>query len=413
MTALPHFSDWRPWKRASPGLLLALTVVGYPLIGLLSALLDLPDGALSIPFRIFVIALSGIILFIYFPHAKIRIDAIFLLLWWSLYSIRLLTDSVNQFPEAAMDAFVFFAATSVVPAIALLMTNVERVNATAPYWIFGLGSLVAGGAVVLEYFDLFGARSLVAATGRLSTDTVNPITLGHVAACAILAAFILPKRRGIAWFLIRATVFVLCVVCIAQTGSKGPVLALIVALSCLALWRDARFLLIGGIASVISIALVVALVPLASSIVDRIAYINEDASTGERLQMYQDAFSQFLSHPLAGSAFLEINSGTYPHNVLLEAFMSTGVVGGLSFIVLSVVGFYKAMQMARGGGFMVPLLFIQAWVAGLFSGSLYGNSYMWVTLALLLQFHAAPSGAVARYSDTFNAGAESPLMHRE
>jgi O-antigen ligase len=109
-----------------------------------------------------------------------------------------------------------------------------------------------------------------------------------------------------------------------------------------------------------------------------------DASTDSRIEMYSDCWNQFLSSPLWGSGIVEKNTGFYPHNVLLESFMSTGLIGGLIFIVLSLFLIQKSIFLLKNYALgWSGLLAIQYYIASLFSGSLFGSSNMWLSMVFV------------------------------
>ena len=89
--------------------------------------------------------------------------------------------------------------------------------------------------------------------------------------------------------------------------------------------------------------------------------------------------------PIFGSAFVELNSGYYPHNVLLEAGMSVGVPLALVFLFVLMVAAHRAWTALNSSAhLLVGLLFFQAAVGAMISDSLFGGTVLWVTTALLL-----------------------------
>jgi O-antigen ligase len=116
--------------------------------------------------------------------------------------------------------------------------------------------------------------------------------------------------------------------------------------------------------------------------VDRTEF--SDAASVNRLALWQASSQAVFESPIFGKSNWEVNKGQYPHNLTLEAFQNLGLVGGVGFIGLLLVGCYRAWQCLRSGKLLLPMLFVQALVASQFSGSLYAFASLWVTLALLL-----------------------------
>jgi O-antigen ligase len=123
-------------------------------------------------------------------------------------------------------------------------------------------------------------------------------------------------------------------------------------------------------------------IPLVSRVA-ALAEARDDQTVGMRVVFIQDAWSQFMEHPLLGSALEERNSMTYPHNVNVEAFMATGVFGGAAFLALTVAGLWASVRLLRRDPDFgwIALLYIQSLAGASTSGSLVGSSSFFAFLA--------------------------------
>jgi hypothetical protein len=84
-----------------------------------------------------------------------------------------------------------------------------------------------------------------------------------------------------------------------------------------------------------------------------------------------------------GSAFVELNSGYYPHDVFVEAALAFGIPVALVFTGLIIVGAFRAWKTLGNDHDLLGLIFFQGLAAAAVSGSIYGSILLWVTLAML------------------------------
>jgi len=111
---------------------------------------------------------------------------------------------------------------------------------------------------------------------------------------------------------------------------------------------------------------------------------NDDYEIGDawsRNKLISLAFSSVLQNNnlLAGSG-LELPSGhAYPHNLLVESLLTTGIIGALIFMVLLIGCIIKSIKIlikSDSWGWLA-LIYLQYAVVGMFSGSLYASNTFW------------------------------------
>lgn len=388
--ALPtrFMSRWAPW-------LLLLNLFGYPLIGLIATIADIDSVFASIPLRAVTLTVSLYVIVCTARRARWWRRNAWLAAFWIVYLLRLIYDStVVQLPGAA-EALGVFVGISLVPSVASGSAGMLALgpNRGARFLAF-CGGFICALTVIIYLFDLGAARTIDADNtgGRLAFEAVNPITLGHVGASTLIALVSLSRGK------MSATdgLFVLAIAVLATwtlllAGSRGPIVALAcsVAFFALATGRIGWVLAFGvGLGS--------ALIYTDSVILERFSTATTDLSGLERLIIQGNAIVQFLASPLYGSAYVELESMEYPHNLFIETAMALGIGGLLILLVLLA----RAMRLAwRGIGMgqtLVPLLFIQYFVGAQFSGSLWGGAPLWLTLALLGSLPPSGRRAVAQ-----------------
>ncbi len=361
-----------------PAIVLAVAMFGYPLVGNLVSLLEIDSRVLSIPFRVLVIVLS-LWLLVSCRRMHLTRTRIALLLIWLAYTIRLAHDMMVARIEGADYALQFFLAGCVLPAMAVFTADEfqqERFARVA----FAL--TVAGCAATLlgSLLGRFGEADLTTTTGRLSTVALNPVSLGHLAvSCVIVGLVIWTRARGASRVAVSSGV-VLALSCLVMTGSKGPALALII---CLAIWAASKGAIWKLILFGLPTLMFVVFAPV-SPLAARFAGLGEDVSTLDRLVILRDSINQAAESPLFGSAFVELNSGLYPHNLFLDAVLAFGIPLAIVFAVLVGIATVRSLRCLQTGTELLGLLFIQSLIGGMLSGAMFAATSFWCLLALLL-----------------------------
>lgn len=310
-----------------------------------------------------------------------------------LYLARLIWDWLIADVPGAAEATVFFLLTALLPCAALALAAPGMPERPAALLLVAIGGAVSAGAVLMQLLGLGMDHSLTEQTGRLSFEAVNPITLGHVAATTLIASLCLMRHRlGIfrmGWVIAAAFA---AGVCLLLSASRGPALALALCtlVFVLAIGRWSWVMLI-------TLLLVPAVLNEGSELWLRFVGIAEDESTSERLLLYNNAISQFLAHPLFGSAFVDPDTLTYPHNLFIETAMALGVVGLGALMPVLARASLRAIKQLRRNNILVPLLFVQYLFAAQLSGAIYGSAALWMTTALLVSLtsYATPRHASA------------------
>jgi O-Antigen ligase len=356
--------------------LFAWALFGYPVVGSIISLMQIDSRTLSIPFRMGVALFSvWIILF----TRRARIDGLrkVMLAIWFLYVLRLLHDWLGPGLQGADYALQFFIVSAVLPGFALL-----KAGCFEPRRFALVAFMVASAGALLGLFaGLFGGAEVTegGVQGRLSLSALNPVSLGNQATSAILCGVVLWRGAKIPVRLMLAATFGLLLMCLVLTGSKGPLLQL---LACLALWAIRR-----GYVLRVSILgapmLIWFMLSSGNPLADRLADSGDDSSTVDRVVMISDSIDQIEGSPIIGSAFVELESGFYPHNVFIEAGLAFGVPVALVFAGMIFIGTRRAWRTLKNDYDLLGLLFFQGLIDATLAGSIYGMIQLWVTLAML------------------------------
>ena len=234
-------------------------------------------------------------------------------------------------------------------------------------------------------------------TGRLAgDDTIGTSRLLCTAAIILLLGAVGRSRRRLPPAALAAGFIAIA----AAVGSRGPILALVLALVlALAAWllRVPR-----KVAPVLAVAAVsLAVVPfvslpaasgerLSSAARDPVAAFREDG----RYFLVQDAFQIIDSHPIRGGgagAFSTVNTELWPHNLFLELWSELGLVATVTVaaaILIAFVGLYRlawrlpATGREQGLVYILLAVFFFHLLAVQVSGSINENREFWGMLAI-------------------------------
>lgn len=387
-------------------LLYGMTVAGYPLVSVLPGFLGVENRIISVPFRAFVLLLSiSLILFgsISRKRGYVGFFWVPLLVFWSFYFIRILVDTVLSpilLRVNISEYYLFSVGVCFIPMVALMVSydnDTQKISFNMVVIIAAMASFLV---LCSSYRDYISGNFVSLERGRMSIETLNPISVGHLGVSLIILCvffFVSKRTTSLVNSLLFALMLMLGTLVALAGASRGPILALFIVLLCYLFYSFKKKV---SLKLFFFTPLFFFLVYIFADIIqDKIGFhsivrfqnifsnSNVDVSSG-RFEIYKDAWNQFIQSPVFGSALEELNTGFYPHNVILESFMATGIMGGVAFCTLLVLSLRSAvilMRLRPSCGW-VSLLYFQYVVAAQFSGSLYGSGVMWSLLGAVIGF---------------------------
>jgi O-antigen ligase len=386
-------------------LLYALTLVGFPLASTLPIVLGVGSQAVTVPFRLLVVALTaGALYFCLLRRARLVAGATVLLslaLWLMLLGRVFLDTVFDPLPgEPGMPVSQYLLLSigaGFLPALAFLEVPTTATLDVARRVTEVLGAIALAALLYLGLRGAFEGRIF----SRLSTEILNPISVGHLGASVFLVTLAgLATSRGLAK-LLRMLLIVLSLVVVVASVSRGPIVAaLLLAIVHVLLGQLRRGLSMGGLLLRIG-TIAGAVVLFAAAIVFIESTTNAqitsrfyggfgDASSQERMLLFRGAWQQFSEQPLTGHAYVELGLMTYPHNLLLETMMATGVIG-LAVLLLVLLGATLAggrVLLADARTAWPALLLLQYLIALMFSGSILLDGRFWAMLFAVLAIDA-------------------------
>lgn len=394
---------------------LAAVVAGFPLVAAFSQLIDLPSQPFSIAMRGITAMFCAVLMMLSLSGNRNAIWWWFVLAcagFWFLYLIRMTNDtllkSYSLFYEPS-SYWLWAVGGSIIPLFGLARAQFQMPDANRYFnWCFAFAFAAAVFAVpnlsttVSNEFETYEG-------GRAALTALNPISLGHLGVQLILfAMWALFLRRGemkngVKLMFLVASVLGLYLALVAN--SRGPLVSLVAAalFAIMASNMRSKYWVLG-----LMLVAAAAFAPLLT-FVDHVAGTNvydrllgtsqfEEVNTLGRIELYTSAWNQFLKFPLTGYGLEDPVFGGYPHNIVIESFMSTGLVGGLlmlTILILTLIMCYRMLRTVPSFGWLA-LLVVQQVVAMQFSGTIGQGTVLWGVVGALVSAFSLATFASAR-----------------
>jgi hypothetical protein len=392
-------NELAPRRRAgSPAAILVLTIVGYPVAASVSLFTGLPNRTLSIAMRGAVVLLAlDVLLRRFLARGRVPV-APFWIAWygfWTLYLARMLLDGVLApgVLRLTLGEYLLWAVGQCLVPASAQAGGTNDLAMRRALWatiVLGAGAAAATLWVLVVQGDVVSALAL--ALGRASTESLNPISLGHLGATVLILSLwrltaddVLGSARSAALIAaagVGATALLLA-------SSRGPILALVAVLPLL-LARSRRPTKPRGVGRAVRLllptaALCAALVWVWQNREGLNAFRRVSSGLFEdsaRRELLTGAFALIARNPFTGAGTEPL--GTYAHNVVVDAYLATGIVGGTLLVAILAMALRAALRVRRERPewSWTTLLFVQYLVAAMFSGSLYESGAMWVLAAV-------------------------------
>ena len=420
----------RPFDRLQ-AVLLACSLIGYPLVSVIPVFLEIESRLVSIPYRQAILAASiASVIFALLTHKRSRVPipiALLFLIALTTLTIRYVNDVVllGHGPHALMEAgdyAAFFFGVSVGSALPLMFpAKVEQLRRF--HLPIACATMLA---VVLGTASTFYGESVIDLAVRAQANTLNAISFASIGALLIMLLVAVPSRTAssLPLLVFRVIGIAVGVAALVISASKGPLIALLIALIARA-WVQStdRLKLAGrlGLVALIAFSLYLAFDTTLSdstgiALLQRLTDLGDDTATIERIFIFNASWDLFVAHPMLGGAIVEPVTKAYPHNVLLEALVVGGVLFGTVVLALLVSGVCYSFRLLR----MEPSLALLGMV-GLFqitmsmiSGSLYLGPDLWTALVAVHAYghaNAAPSRRPRPYAQHLASNASPPTSN--
>jgi len=374
-------------------LLISVGLFGYDIVSFAPSIFNVTNSQIfSIPFRAIFLALSIWVIIKYKPiktnGRNIAINLI--LIFWVMYLMRMAYDTLFNseliFTPIA-NYWLFGLGVCFIPMLAFRAPFNKATIRMALLFTFLICLLVD----FLGLFQNIGNAEQLSLVRQQGNDYLNPISYGLAGgslSILSLVLFINNRKKGIkAYLYLLAFPLGLWTLIIAL--SRGPIIDFLIVL--ILLFFNSIKSLFGRVISLIiigllTLSLVVSFdIPVADNIANILQSTGriDNRSDETRLQLMKRGWEQFINHPVAGDLIEERTLHTYPHNLIIEAFMACGIFGGLLHVITLLKSVIQTNQLLKDDAFAwVGLLFVMQVLSSMFAGGIYVDHPFWFLLVL-------------------------------
>jgi O-antigen ligase len=381
-------------------------------------------GVATRPYSILIrslILLASIILLLLNARAKSnnnstfefqRYDFLFFC-FWALYLARLLFTTASYDDSLYLNIaeyWIWALLVCFIPASSILFipqSFVSNIKKEFHRYIY-IALFVCLISFVLVFFTSFSLiegriSNSTVLTGRFEIPHLNPISVAYICSLFLLHIFVSHKNNLFLYFTSskNSAIVITAFFFLLITSSRGPLIAFIssmmlfiyknknlykphlfvtLPLVTIAFQEFANFFL-GN-----SYRFVKALSSFSTPLSSFSIPLN-DASVSDRLTRYKLAIDYIIESPLFGRYIELPNAKGYPHNLLLEALLSTGFLGtfllGLLFYTVIKKGLISKLDIFSE---YIYIAFFFYFIAVQFSGAIYNSLALWTTLSLLILY---------------------------
>lgn len=362
---------------------------GYELISFFPGLLEMESSRpVSVGYRIIVFLLGTLV--ILKNRLVLKPQHFLIYFFWLLYLLRLVYDTA--FVPGLQTPLVDYWAFSVIIILTSLACTTNFSQSTilsARKWVL----------IVLCIVNVWGLYNNITQPKLVPDDVLvradanesfNTLSFGKAAATMFLVCFmIFMEKNKMIYKILLIVIMALSIFNIFIAGSRGPFIQLVLIIG-LYLLSQRKAIHIKYIIWLAVIAIgVFTIFPeyLDSSrlLFERISETGFSSNDSDRIrgELFNSAWEQFLNHPFLGDSIETKMGGTYPHNIVLEALMTTGFVGGIIMIIITVGGLKNGIKYLKISDYnWIGAILILNIISSFSSGSISNDMLLWPLLTL-------------------------------
>ena len=398
-----------------PIVLYSVGLFGIHIALLLPALLHIPSRSVTIPFRAVILSISILVIFISImrgvPGYRGKLWIAFSV-FWGFYGLGILMEPWNLLMQTRMDYALFAYGVCAIPTCSFLVSTTRR-DLHLGMRSFYLFAFLAGVLTITLYrgANLDGIGRAASGDFIGSFIALSPLTISYSgSALGVLGAYFLFVRESLSSLIYRCLIGTLFMVMgaylIVLGASRGPVFAISIPILTLLVCRVKksvhifRLLVACFVLSSFAAMLFYFAETMGSSFsyrLNSLLYLKESYMSGGsgvgRIDIYRLAFQQFLENPIFGNGLYVRTTYGYPHNFILEAFLTTGVFGGTAFCVYFFTCVWRAIKIMRHfpAYSWASLFFLHYAVYCQLSSTIINNHYFWYSSAIVIAVDAFTS----------------------
>jgi hypothetical protein len=391
-------------------LILGLSAFGYPISVGFGLLLNLPTQPLNIAYRVIVLFISFILILNQLQkyRSKIMISKVnsLFLIFWLIYTIRLFYDlfiiNVPYGVGMGSKSFILLFAygSCFLPATAIMLAKFDfdfkpyigilfKMAALANIFIFLV--LINENGLSLQ---MFLTRATV-----LNNEEASPLNSITISLAGSLLTILSLIRWNISFFrnqvsnkVLISILFLLGLFNLFAGASRSPIAItfIIISLAYYKFWvlkKRSIFYLIKtfSLLFLLTFVLSVFIAPKIKNFdfvfIGRVlSTLDKDKVKENRDYSIEAAWGDFLHAPLLGNSFVGSYDGFYPHSILVEVPMSTGIIGSVFFFSYFLIVFIRSIKLMNKGKqyIFITSIFLSFFIISTTSGSIFFSHELWI-----------------------------------
>lgn len=380
-------------------ILILFLLYGAALVSFVPTILGVPPAIPLYTNYVITLLLSFLIIFLgsNFHSFSINLkDIAPLTFFLGLYIFRLIDNLYlrrvysNTFPEP-ITYFLYLFILNIIPCLAIGFCKDVNYD-----FVFRWGYRILFIVLLLSlWYNLFSGIEKTSNLRNTGNDIMGALSYGHYGVTfSIMSLVRISSRQGVKKTLyLSAYVFGIFVMYLS--GSRSPLIAL--ALCTMIYLFGSSGLLRGALLMSLIITpfvifwkdIEVWLSGFHSGFIQRVLLSFESGDSSGRDVIYEAMWEQIKESPIFGRYFVVKSGeyvGYYPHNMILEVLGSTGIIGGIFFIIWLVKMIIKSIRFinTKDERVWIALLFLQYLLFGMSSKALYTNTNFWYFAFLLM-----------------------------
>lgn len=403
MTSVYHFARINVASRKEgPYTLLFLasflTFGGYYVILTLSSngIINIPSRYTSVFVRILIVNFI-LIYYIKYSRANSPVATKLFLIFSALYIVRILIElssNTSSYSISPMEFALYFLSFTMMPAYLISKIRFTEKMYDRIFISIVISCIALSLSTIIFYSKYILSGYRITKFVKLDDNYISPLALSYTASlgCGICISYLITNHTSKYRKLLLSCGALISIIPFFLGASRGSLIAFSIPMAVLALSLKGvklRLLLILS-AFVGSIILYIATIYLGDTVFTRFLSIKSDIDSGSssaiRAMVWADSLRQFLDNPIFGSSLEADITHHHPHNIFLEILISTGVLGFTPFLIFIIICLYKSFHVARNmpNMFWIPVIFLQGFSQNMFSGAIYGASWLAFGAGLLL-----------------------------
>ena len=349
----------------------------------------------TVPYRIFALIISILVIIFNFNKSNIKTPLILklFLFFWGILASRILYDLyIRTDISFQVDSFqlVMFIFGICIPAIISIINSYDKIDLSASFnWIlilFAVTVIFSSFSNPMLYIDSDEITSRL--RGNLA---LNTISFGHLGVSAIILAlfYIQKKNTKVIGKILAIALLFSAFLIMVRSGSRSALAALLFIsfiwiISSIKGNKIEKIMLILFIflfLFIFSDTILSLMGKISPLFEDRLRLAIYEGNTNGRDELYKIAFDMFLDNPFLGKSFLVHrldNTYIYSHNILLDAFMGLGILGGMILLIILYYGIKYSYTIIKNKdeNYWIGFILLQQIIFNMFSSAFYYNQLL-------------------------------------